>query len=205
MSNWRLNWNVIRPDLIVGSCPREVADLMVLQQNTGATALLSLQHDECLEKQEIDYPRHVRHGHRLGLTLVRVPLRDFDVDDQRRGLPKAVRALHQLLQQGYRVYVHCTAGLNRAPLVVSAYLLLVEGLRQDAILELWQRTRPNVFPAWAAIHGCCADLTAQYADRIRQRVTELGGGSEPLIDADIWRQAEQAIWREALTTQPDGD
>lgn len=65
MSNWRLNWNVIRPDLIVGSCPREVADLMVLQQDTGATALLSLQHDECLEKQEIDYPRHVRHGHRL--------------------------------------------------------------------------------------------------------------------------------------------
>lgn len=204
MSNWRLNWNVIRPNLIVGSCPREVADLMVLQQNTGATALLSLQHDECLEKQDIDYPRHVRHGHRLGLILARVPLRDFDVDDQQRGLPKAVRALHQLLQQGCRVYVHCTAGLNRAPLVVSAYLLLVEGLSQDAILELWQRTRPNVFPAWAAIHGCCADLTAQYADRIRQRVTELGGNSASVSDADVWQQAEQAIWREALTTQPDG-
>ncbi len=204
MSNWRLNWNVIRPDLIVGSCPREVADLMVLQQNTGATALLSLQHDDCLEKQDIDYPRHVRHGHRLGLILARVPLRDFDVDDQQRGLPKAVRALHQLLQQGCRVYVHCTAGLNRAPLVVSAYLLLVEGLSQDAILELWQRTRPNVFPAWAAIHGCCADLTAQYADRIRQRVTELGGNSASVSDADVWQQAEQAIWREALTTQPDG-
>lgn len=204
MSNWRLNWNVIRPNLIVGSCPREVADLMVLQQNTGATALLSLQHDDCLEKQDIDYPRHVRHGHRLGLILARVPLRDFDVDDQQRGLPKAVRALHQLLQQGCRVYVHCTAGLNRAPLVVSAYLLLVEGLSQDAILELWQRTRPNVFPAWAAIHGCCADLTAQYADRIRQRVTELGGNSASVSDADVWQQAEQAIWREALTTQPDG-
>lgn len=203
MSNGRLNWNVIRPDLIVGSGPREAADLRVLQQTTGATALLSLQHDECLEKQDIDYLRHVRHGHSLGLTLARVPLRDFDVDDQRRGLPNAVRALHQLLQQGCRVYVHCTAGLNRAPLVVSAYLLLVEGLSQDAILELWQRTRPNVFPAWAAINGCCADLTAQYADRIRQRVTELGGGSAPLIDADVWRQAEQAIWREALTTQPD--
>lgn len=199
MYNWRLNWNVIRPDLIVGSCPREVADLITLQQDTGATALLSLQHDECLEKQEIDYPRHVRHGHRLGLTLVRVPLRDFDVDNQRRGLPDAVRALSQLLQQGCRVYVHCTAGLNRAPLVVSAYLLLVEGLSQDTILELWQRTRPNVFPAWAAIDGCCVDLTAQYADRIRQRVTELGGGSASVSDADLWQHAEQAIWREVLT------
>ena len=204
MSNWRLNWNVIRPDLIVGSCPRKVADLMVLQKNTGATALLSLQHDECLEKQEIDYPRHVHYGQRLGLTLARVPMRDFNVDDQRRGLPDAVRALSRLLQQGCRVYVHCTAGLNRAPLVVSAYLLLVEGLSQDAIFELWQHTRPNVFPAWAAIQGCCADLTTQYADRIRQRVTELGGGSAPLIDADVWRQAEQAIWREVLTTEPDG-
>ena len=205
MFNWRLNWNVIRPDLIVGSCPRKVADLLVLQQNTGAMALLSLQHDECLEKQEIDYPRHVRHGQRLGLTLVRVPLRDFDVADQRRGLPDAVRALHQLLQQGCRVYVHCTAGLNRAPLVVSAYLLRVEGLSQDAIFELWQRTRPNVFPAWAAIDGCCVDLTMQYADRIRQRFIEMGGSSASVIDADLWQQAEQAIWREVLTTQPDGD
>ncbi len=59
MSNGRLNWNVIRPDLIVGSGPHEVADLKVIQQTTGATALLSLQHDECLEKQDIDYPRHV--------------------------------------------------------------------------------------------------------------------------------------------------
>lgn len=200
MPNWRLNWGVIRPDLLVGSGPREPGDLDVLQAEAGASALLSLQSDECLAKLGIDYPAYVRHGHALGLAMARVPLRDFDVDDQRRGLPDAVRALHQFLQQGGRVYVHCTAGLNRAPLVVSAYLLRVEGLSQDAILKLWQRTRPNVFPAWAAIHGCCADLTARHADRIRQRATELGGSRAPLIDADVWRPAEQAVWRETLTT-----
>lgn len=201
MENWRLNWSVIRPDLVIGSGPRDPNDLDVLQAATGVSALLSLQHDDCLEQQAIDYPGHVRHGHALGLVMARVPLRDFDVEDQRRGLPDAVRVLDGLLRQDHRVYVHCTAGINRAPLVVATYLMLVEGLSLDAALALLQRARPGVLPSWAAYHGCCVDLTAQHADRIRQRATELGRGSTPAPDTDTWRQAERAIWREALTAE----
>ena len=129
MPHGYLNWSVIRPDLLVGSGPREPSDLDALQAEAGASALLSLQSDECLAKRGIDYPAQVRHGQTLGLTRARVPLRDFDPADQRRSRPAAVRALHGLLRQGHRVYIHGTVGLNRSPLVVLTYLTLVEGLR----------------------------------------------------------------------------
>lgn len=54
MENWRLNWSVIRPDLVIGSGPRDPNDLDVLQVATGASTLLSLQHDDCLEQQAIE-------------------------------------------------------------------------------------------------------------------------------------------------------
>jgi hypothetical protein len=118
MAHWPLNWNVVRHDLVVGSGPRERSDLDALRVETHVSAILAVQHDDCLAEHKIDYPRQVRHGRRLGLTMERCPLRDFDPADQRRGLPAAVRGLHGLLRQGHRVYVHGTAGINRSPRVV---------------------------------------------------------------------------------------
>jgi len=198
MAYWPLNWNVVRHDLVVGSCPRTPSDLDALGVETRVSAVLSVQHDDCLAKQEIDYPRQVRYGRRLGLTMERCPLRDFDPADQRRGLPAAVRRLYGLLRQGHRVYVHCTAGINRSPRVVLAYLTLVEGIGLEEALTLLRRARPEVCPTWEAYHGCRQELTARYADCIRQRAGELGQGSA-LPEQEAWRQAERAIWREVLT------
>ena len=200
MATWPLNWNVVRHDLVVGSCPRTPSDLGALCVEARVSAVLSVQHDECLEKQEIDYLRQIRYGRRLGLTMERYPLRDFDPADQRRGLPTAVRGLYGLLRQGHRVYVHCTAGINRSPLVVLAYLTLVEGIDLEEAMTLLLRARPEVCPTWEAYHGCRQDLTARYEDRIRQRAGALGQGSA-LPEQEAWRQAERAIWREVLTAE----
>ena len=109
-------------------------------------------------------------------------MRDFDPADQRRGLPTAVRGLYGLLRQGHRVYVHCTAGINRSPLVVLTYLTLVEGIGLEEAMTLLLRARPEVCPTWEAYHGCRQELTAQYEERIRQRAGELGGRDrEPVI------------------------
>ena len=48
--------------------------------------------------------------------------RDFDPNSLRNVLPEAVKALHEELKKGQSVYVHCTAGLGRAPAVCIAYL-----------------------------------------------------------------------------------
>ena len=203
---WSLNWNVVRHDLVVGSCPRQVGDLDAIRAETRVSAVLSLQHDECLEKLEIDYPLHVRHGRALGLTMERCPLRDFDPDDQRRGLPAAVRMLHGLLRHGHRVYVHCTAGINRSSLVVLAYLTLIEGASVEDAMKLMLRARPEVCPTWEAYQGCRQDLTVRHEDRIRQRASELSRRQPQRGALDHWLQAEREIWRDVLTAdQPPRD
>ena len=199
MATWPLNGNVVRHDRVVGSGPREPSDLDALRVATRVSAVLAVQHDDCLAKQEIDYPRQVRHGRRLGLTMERCPLRDFDPADQRRGLPAAVRGLYGLLRQGHRVYVHCTAGINRAPLVVLTYLTLVEGIGLEEAMTLLLHARPEICPTWEAYHGCRQDLTARYEERIRQRAMELGRGSAPPAGSALWLQAEREIGREVLT------
>jgi atypical dual specificity phosphatase len=196
-----LNWSLLRDALLVGSAPRTASDLDTLRAVAGVTAVLSLQHDDDLRQEQIDYPDLVRHGRALGLTLARCPLRNFDADDQRRNLPAAVRALHGLLRQGHRVYVHCHFGYNRAPLVAVAHLMLIEGLSPADALDLLGRARPRAFPNWAVYFGCCEELTARHFERIRQRAVELGQGSAPRPDSEVWRQAERDIWREALTAE----
>jgi protein-tyrosine phosphatase len=48
---------------------------------------------------------------------------DFDPDSLRSQLPKSVSALEWAISQCKgRVYVHCTAGLGRAPAVATAYM-----------------------------------------------------------------------------------
>ena len=199
MATWPLNWNVVRHDLVVGSGPREPSDLDALRVETRASAVLSLQHDECLAHQGIDDPSLVRHGRRLGLTMERGPLRGFDPGDQRRGLSAAVRGWWGLLRQGHRVYVHGTAGINRAPRVVLAYLTRVEGMSLEEAMTLLLRARPEVCPTWEAYHGCRQALTARYADRIRQRAFECSQRQPESSALDHWLQAEREIWREVLT------
>ena len=101
MWTWSLNWGEITPHIVVGSCPMTPDDLREISTETGVSAVLSLQHDECLEYWDIDYAEMLRAGSELGLVLVRCPIRDFDVPDMRRRLPDAVRALDHLQAAGY--------------------------------------------------------------------------------------------------------
>jgi hypothetical protein len=196
MWNWTLNWNAIRPDLVVGSCPMLADDLDEIRTGTGVTAVLSLQHDDCFADTGIDYPHHREHGQRIGLLMKRCPMRDFDTEDQRRVLPAAVRMLHFILIQKHRVYVHCTAGINRSPLVVLAYLSWIESMPAEEALSLVKARRPVAIPDLHAFRGARAELIATHRNRIVKRTRELG------MDPDnpgSWKQAADQVIREVLT------
>jgi atypical dual specificity phosphatase len=196
---WTLNWDEVRTDLVIGSCPMSTADIDTIRDATGVNALLSLQSDECRAAFAIDYDQHAEHGAAQGLRMVNTPMLDFNPPDQRRHLPTAVRALAALLAAGHKVYVHCTAGLNRSSLVVLAHLTWIEGASVEDAMKLMLHARPEICPTWEAYHGCRQDLTARHEERIRQRAFELGQ-RQPQRDArDHWLQAEREIWREVLT------
>ena len=176
-------------------------DLVRIQQEVGATAVLSLQHDLCLAHWHIDYDLMQSTSFLLGLVLRRCPIRDFDIDDMRRHLPKAVSTLAALQANEHRTYVHCTAGLGRAPLVVLTYLILVEQIDPEAAISRILAHRSDVAPAWEAYHGCRTDLVKHNRKAIAKRAYELSDSCENRsADAD-WLQAEKEVLRADLLTR----
>ena len=195
---WTLNWNPIREGITIGSCPMGPDDIETITAQTSASALLSVQHDECLRHWGIDYERHVAHGGQLGLAMARAPMRDFDPPDQRRNLPTAVRALGELLNAGHRVYVHCTAGLNRAPLTVLGYLTFVEGQSADDAAAVIRNGRRDAAPSWEAYWACRQDLVEQHRSRIERRAWQLHTENGKADAMSNWCQAEREIVRDAI-------
>ncbi len=201
MWTWSLNWGEITPRILVGTCPKMPADLGQIRA-ADVSAVLSLQHDECLAYWRIDEAQMRRHGEKLGLRMERSPMRDFDIPDQQRRLPNAVATLADLQAQGHRTYVHCTAGLGRSPLTVLSYLICIEGHSPAEASRLIHQGRPGAVPAWEAYHGCREELVGRHRSRIEQRAYELSqarAGGNGDADAD-WLQAEAEVIRSVLTS-----
>ena len=119
------------------------ADVSRIRKGAGVSAILSLQHDECLAYWGIDYDAIRDQATQQGLAIDRCPVRDFDIPNQRARLPFAVAALHRLLAEGHRTYVHCTAGLGRSPLAVLGYLSWLEGKPPEEAMRMILRARPG--------------------------------------------------------------
>jgi hypothetical protein len=198
MWTWSLNWAEVTAEIVIGSCPMQTDDLGTIARSARVSAVLSLQHNDCLACWGIDYAQMYNVGRRQGLVMARCPIRDFDIADMRRRLPQAVAGLAALRAQGHRVYVHCTAGLGRSPLTVLAYLVLVEGYSPELAIGLIRAARPGAVPPWEAFHGCCEDLLSWHREAIEKRAYELHEqGVHRDAEAD-WNQAQAEVIRSAL-------
>lgn len=117
-----LYYHFITPSLLLGSQPRTPADVRHLAEEEGVTCMLSLQQDRDLAHWRVDAGTLRAAASDLGVTMLRAPAVDFDPHSLRATLPNAVALLLQAQAAGRRVYVHCTAGLGRAPAAVIAAL-----------------------------------------------------------------------------------
>lgn len=109
----------VLPNLALGSSPKFGEDFQELK-SLKITAILSLQTDEDRGYGGIEEEKTA--ADKAGLTFSSVPIEDFNRTELQTRLPVGVAALDRLLGQGHTVYVHCTAGVNRSPTVVAAYL-----------------------------------------------------------------------------------
>lgn len=203
MWTWSLNWSEVTPYLLVGSCPRVPGDLQRILEHTGADAFLSIQHDRCLARWDIDFPEMSRHANRLGVPMIRSSMRDGDPVDQRRMLPNAMAALARLCAEEQRIYVYSTRGLVRAPLTVLAYLSMVEGRTVQEAIGLIERARPAAQPDWNVYHAFRRDLVT-YHQRILAGSSsssanlDLGESSDdPLVSPD-WGISDASVFQEEL-------
>ncbi|XP_008456916.1 phosphoglucan phosphatase LSF2, chloroplastic isoform X2 [Cucumis melo] len=154
-----MNYTVIADNLIVGSQPQKPEDINFLKEEEGVAYILNLQQDKDVEYWGINLQSIIERCKELGIRHMRQPAKDFDPDSLRTGLPKAVSLLEWAISKGKgKVYVHCTAGLGRAPAVAIAYLYWFCGMNLNTAYEALTSKRP-CGPSKRAIRGATYDLS----------------------------------------------
>jgi protein-tyrosine phosphatase len=132
----------VRPTLFFGPSVHP-PDLPRLR-HAGITAVFSLQeagHD--LPATAID---RMRRACAPGIEFHNVGVPDYDPVALIDRLSSALAALHDLLDGGRVVYVHCSEGVNRAPSVALAHLVVREGLSVEEALAEIRRADPGAHP-----------------------------------------------------------
>ena len=107
--------------LYLGSHPATIEDIELLRRKLAVTAVLNLQTDEDMQATGLDFRPLEAHYRTVPLALVRVPMTE-EQPVLREKLAECIRALDRLLAADQTVYLHCTAGIGRAPTVAVGYL-----------------------------------------------------------------------------------
>ncbi|ESQ48940.1 hypothetical protein EUTSA_v10021258mg [Eutrema salsugineum] len=153
-----MNYTLIRDELIVGSQPQKPEDIEHLKQEENVAYILNLQQDKDIEYWGIDLDSIVNRCKDLGIRHMRRPAKDFDPLSLRSQLPKAVSSLEWAVSEGKgRVYVHCTAGLGRAPAVSIAYMYWFCDMNLNTAYDTLVSKR-QCGPNKGAIRGATYDL-----------------------------------------------
>lgn len=155
-----INFDRIEADIFLGSAPATSVDVARLA-TMKVTAVLSLQSDEDFKTHGINLKKLQSAYNYNKITLHRFPILDFDEIDLGKRLAEPVHALHGLLTQGHRIYVHCNAGVCRAPATVLGYLCHYRGMSIDQGLDYIRQQRPQANPYLAAVKKSLDDLSKQ--------------------------------------------
>ncbi|EYU39691.1 hypothetical protein ABFS82_06G181500 [Erythranthe guttata] len=153
-----INYNFIRPDLIVGSCLQTPADVDKLR-SAGVKTIFCLQKDSDLDYFGVDIGAIREYANSFDdIQHVRAEIRDFDAFDLRMRLPAVVSTLHKAVERnGGVAYIHCTAGLGRAPATALAYMFWIQGYTLKEAHTLLMSKR-SCFPKLDAIKSATADI-----------------------------------------------
>ncbi|XP_031271292.1 LOW QUALITY PROTEIN: phosphoglucan phosphatase LSF2, chloroplastic-like [Pistacia vera] len=153
-----MNYTLIIDNLIVGSQPQKPEDIDHLRKGENVAYILNLQQDKDIEYWGIDFQPIVKRCHAIGIRHMRRPAKDCYPDSLRSQLPKAVSSLEWAISEGKgKAYVHCTAGLGRAPAVAIAYMFWFCGMNLNTAYDTLTSKRP-CGPNKKAIRGATYDL-----------------------------------------------
>jgi protein-tyrosine phosphatase len=117
----RPDLSIILPELLVGEYPTP-NDAAWLRQTQGVTVVVNVQDDGDLASKGLRVEDLEQAYRAHGIGFHRLPVTDCDADMLAARLDTAVALIDGALRAGQRVYLHCNAGMNRAPTIAIAYL-----------------------------------------------------------------------------------
>ena len=107
----------------------------------GITGIVNLQTDEDFNKWDIDFAALEKASYEIDLPIARHPIIDFDDKDLEARLLSAVDTLSRMIAVGHRLYLHCTAGQERAPSVATTYLCIYKKMTLQQAVSLVKSKR----------------------------------------------------------------
>ncbi|XP_066308965.1 phosphoglucan phosphatase DSP4, amyloplastic-like [Miscanthus floridulus] len=178
------------PLVLVHGSPLDVDKL----RKIGVKTVLCLQQDSDLEYFGVDIGAIQDYSLQFkDIMHCRAEIRDFDAFDLRLRLPAVVSKLHKLINcNGGVTYIHCTAGLGRAPAVALAYMFWILGYSLNEGHQLLQSKR-DCFLKLEVIKLATADiLTGLSKNIITLKWEDDGCSSVEISGLDIgWGQQDK--------------
>ena len=156
-----MDLSIVTPDILVGTQLLDDRDFRLLE-SLGVKGIFSLQSDDDLNRAGIRFPVMEGLATARGMQYLRCPIQDFDPEAVVAKLEGCVRILDELIQNHERVYVHCTAGINRSVGVVLAYLVLQRGMDVARAYGLVKSRRPQASPYRLVMEFLNRKLTERY-------------------------------------------
>lgn len=134
---------VIRPYLLVGEYLRP-DDVGWLKDPMRITGVLCLQDSMDLARKALSITDLAQAYADAGIEFRHAPVPDGEQVVLSERLPEIVQSLAELIARGHTVYVHCNAGMNRAPTVAVAYLHQHESMALEAARDFVKQRHPCV-------------------------------------------------------------
>lgn len=141
--------------LYIGSRPETIADIEILEKILAITAVLNLQTDEDMAAVNLNWPPLESHYRACSVRLCRMPMQEEQAVIREK-VCACVEALDGLIAAGNTVYLHCTAGIGRAPTLAIGYLYRCLGWQMDAAVRYVKQVR-QCSPHVEALRRAIAD------------------------------------------------
>jgi protein-tyrosine phosphatase len=136
------DYTEIIPDrLYIGTFVRP-QDVKSLEQ-MGITTIVNLQSDADIDNYNLSLKKLLEACSLSEIEHRRFPIPDFDLEALSARLPQAVEEVEEVLCASWaKLYVHCTAGINRSPALAAAYLIKTRGLSACEAYDYVTNRRP---------------------------------------------------------------
>lgn len=125
---------------LTGSWERDLdADFERLRNHWHTDVLLSLIEEH--EFTSLGIPTLREHARHYGIEVIWFPIRDISIPTSMEEFAAMVRVIHQVLEEGKTVVIHCMGGLGRTGLVAAALLVYATDLSPKEAISVVRSAR----------------------------------------------------------------
>jgi len=155
--------------LLLSSRPRGgdwLEDEVAAWRNYGIDTIVSLLTED--EERQLDLTQESSEARKRGVAFLSYPIPDRGIPSDTSTFFDLLERIHNSLQQGNNVLVHCRQGIGRTGLI-AASLLVRDGLEPDRAIEQVSKIRGVHVPETAEQESCIYNVPTRTVNRVQHQ------------------------------------